>query len=139
MPNLPNSNEILAQLLDLKSKIEKVLRSVDFDSSNIILENENDPNELFIREKCKSILNRLDDINSELEYLVRPIIEEGVLYKKSNGRYAISDNYEFTSGSPVEVFVDGEWILTRVEHTDGDYYFYDLKNIPMAGARVRRR
>jgi hypothetical protein len=139
MSTLPNSNEILDQLLDLKSKIEKVLRSVDFDSSNIILENKNDPNELFIREKCKSILNRLDDINFEIEYLARPIIEEGVLYKKSNGRYSINGNYEFTSGSLVEVFVNGEWILTRVEHTDGDYYFYDLKNIPMDGSRVRRR
>jgi Domain of unknown function (DUF5348) len=142
---MPNTKDVFKQLQDLRTRIDQLLSSLDYSDSNIDLVNDNDPDELFLRNQCRSIVDRLNDINNELEYLSKPVIEQGVLRKKSNGRYCISEGYEFTSGSSIEVLIYDdfyeceEWVLTRVEHTNGDYYLYDLPNVKMAGLRARRR
>ncbi|WP_421385551.1 DUF5348 domain-containing protein (plasmid) [Bacillus salacetis] len=142
---MKNSKEITERLLNLRSGIDSVLKSVDYESQNVVLENRQDPDEYFTRNQAQSLLNRLKDINDDMQYLAKPIIEEGVLSKQSNGRYAISGGSELTSGSLVEVFVYDRWddshiwAKTRIEHTNGDYYFYDFEEVTLAGARVRRR
>ena len=143
---MANPKEMLKELYDLKYKVESMLRAAGHDWENVIMENPNDPDETFTRDNVVSILNKLDEINNKLDYLQKPIKEEGVLIKNSGDRYQIgNDGYEFTSGSTVEVLVYDDWyerenwVKTRVEHTNGDYYFYDLKEVPMLGSRVRKR
>lgn len=59
----------------------------------------------------------------------------GFLQKREDGRVELQDengNYitYFTSGEPIEIFVEGYgWINGRVEHSDdyGGYYFYNLE------------
>lgn len=50
---------------------------------------------------------------------------KGILRHNSQGRYALEDGYYFTSGEPIEIFYDDEWLKGRIEysHTLQDYYF----------------
>lgn len=142
---MQSTKEVYYDLLDVRMKIQKVLAHIDFDSSNINLEDRMDPNEVFLRDNCSSIVARLSDIANELRYLNRPILEEGRLNKNTNGRYEISGRYEFVSGSPIEVLIWDDfdecekWVLTRVEHSGDDYVLFHHKELPMAGLRARRR
>lgn len=60
-------------------------------------------------------------------------MKEGYLQKREDGRFNLEDadgNYltYFTSGDPIELYVDGYgWILGRVEFNEdyGGYYFYN--------------
>lgn len=64
----------------------------------------------------------------------------GYLSKNSNGRYCINDDFYFTSGSPIELLHNGDWIQGRIEFSfnHDDYYFlnedlkiyvYDINNL----------
>lgn len=145
MANLPNSKEMLNQLIRLKSKLGDVLNSIDFDSSNIILENEDDLEELFLYENCRSLVNHLVEVYNDIEYLSKPVVKEGILRKQPNGRYSIDgDDFEFTSGSSIEVLINKgdypkHWIATRIEHNGRDYYIYPYKELSPEGIRARRR
>ena len=142
---MQSTKEVYYDLLDVRMKIKKVLNDIDSDSSNIDLEDGTDPNEVFLRDNCRSIVDRLSEIAYELSYLSKPILEEGRLIKNDNGRYEISGRYEFVSGSPIEVLVWDDfdecdrWVLTRVEHSGDDYVLHHHKELPMAGLRARRR
>lgn len=142
---MQSTKEVFYDLLDVRMKMQKVLNNIDFDSSNIVLEDGTDPNEIFLRDNCRSMVTRLTDITNELRYLNKPILEEGRLVKNDNGRYEISGRYEFVSGSPIEVLVWDDfdecekWVLTRVEHSGDDYVLHHRKELPMAGLRARRR
>ncbi|SHH36719.1 DUF5348 domain-containing protein [Clostridium grantii] len=52
---------------------------------------------------------------------------EGKLKHNSQGRYALEDNYYFTSGEPIEIFDtdDNTWLQGIIEysHKYQDYYF----------------
>jgi len=58
---------------------------------------------------------------------------QGRLEKQSNGRYAIY--HELTSGDVVEVFLDGKWVRTSIEHSKDGYYI--TNGCPIDGATVR--
>lgn len=98
-----------------------------------------------MRNEYGSIVLRLTEIHREITYLNKPIIEEGILFENISGRYAISEEFSFTCGSLIEVLIYDDWdkkkmwVLTRIEHTNGDYYLYDYKNISMQGLQARRR
>ena len=49
----------------------------------------------------------------------------GTLQHNGEGRYSISDGYYWTSGEPIEIFFEGEWLKGRIEysHEYKDYYF----------------
>jgi len=64
----------------------------------------------------------------------------GILKHNGEGRYSISDGYYWTSGEPIEIFYDEEWLYGIIEysHEYKDYYFcnddegiyvYDLENL----------
>ena len=136
----------LAQSIQkLNNQIKTLLSPLNFESDNITLTDENDPDQLYFRDEYRVITNYLNEVHSKVTYLNRPIIEEGILLQNSLGRYVISDEYSFTSGSLIEVLIydnwdeKEKWVLTRVEHSDGDYYLYDYKNIKMDGLLARRR
>lgn len=144
MGRAANVKEIQKELFELSYKIERILSVVDDQPDNIDYD-PNNPDEIMLYYKYRSMLDKLSDIKYDLDYLKRPIKEEGTLYKQSNGRYTIDGDYEFSSGSPIEVLVYDEldereeWVSTRIEYTNNDYYFFHLKETPLEGAKVRRR
>ncbi|PET53638.1 hypothetical protein CN514_18730 [Bacillus sp. AFS001701] len=144
MARAANIKELQKELFELTYKIERILSMVDDQPDNIDYD-PNNPDECMLYYKYRSMIDKLSDINYELNYLKRPIKEEGALYKQSNGKYTINGDYEFSSGSRIEVLVYDdldereEWVSTRIEHTNNDYYFFHLKETPLEGAKVRRR
>lgn len=103
--------------------------------------------ERFVYDIIRSLEDSLGQIVYQLEYLKKQVVAEGILQKNRYGRYELG-NYDFTSGSPIEVLIYDEhyevdrWVKTRVEHNGEDYYLYDrsISKVPMQGlkARVRR-
>lgn len=90
------------------------------------------------------ILDKLQDVLYEIEYLNKPIVAEGTLYKNEADRYEMNDNYYFTSGSPIEIYIHDSyeernvWHKSRVEHNGDDYYVVGYKgSIDGLRARVR--
>jgi len=64
----------------------------------------------------------------------------GILKHNQDGRYSLQDGYYWTSGEPIEIFYDEEWLYGIIEysHEYKDYYFcnddegiyvYDLGNL----------
>lgn len=81
-----------------------------------------------VKDVLSGLLYQLEDIQAQIEYLMLPA-REGELSHNLRGRYYIrfedgEMSNDLTSGHPVEVFLDGEWNVGRVEHRDGSYYFY---------------
>ena len=70
---------------------------------------------------------------------------KGKLIRNDIGRYEIEQkdgwNYELRSGSAFELYVNGKWVKTHMEHSDrlGGYYAAGLEGIFLPGklARVR--
>ncbi|MZK53147.1 DUF5348 domain-containing protein [Clostridium beijerinckii] len=52
-------------------------------------------------------------------------MREGYLQHNDQGRYEIPNITYFTSGEPIQLLVNGNWIMGRIEysHSKGDYYF----------------
>ena len=50
---------------------------------------------------------------------------KGVLRHNSQGRYSFEDGYYFTSGEPIKILCEEEWIEGRIEfsHYTDNYYF----------------
>lgn len=105
------------------------------------------PEEHFKASTIRQVLDKLGDIQWELEWLDKPIIAEGVLMKNENGRYEIEGTgVEFTSGRPLDVWhyddwkEEYEWTRSRVEHGNDDYYIVALgKEVSIEGLKVRNR
>lgn len=57
-----------------------------------------------------------------------------VAEKNSIGRIECN-GVEFTSGDLVEVFINGEWLETRIEHNGRDYY--SVHGYQLLGNEVR--
>lgn len=102
--------------------------------------------DLFLVEEYRMILDRLDWVNSELEYLKQPIREEGTLYLNDSGRYQIKgSNTYFASGYGIEFLIYDEfndtysWHTSTVEHNGTDYYIVHYKDVSLNGLKVRVR
>jgi hypothetical protein len=67
----------------------------------------------------------------------RENMKEGYLRKNDVGRYELATGYYFTSGEPIEVFVDGKWHKTRIEHNGRDYYAVGFEGMKLDGVRAR--
>ena len=142
----PNVNEVFSEFVGLmksakvllwKTKLEEFgdLSEVEYDKGN--------PDEAQKFQALSDMLNRLNDMTAETEYLTRAVVHESVLHRQGNGRYA--DEYqEYTSGSGIEVLLDDgyaapHWEACRVEHDGEDYYLVGHKRIPMEGLHTRIR
>lgn len=126
----------------LKTKLKKVLNEAPYEG----FENK------IAYQKIEELLEQIDSAISEIDQFSKPAVE-GILRKNDLGRYELIDSNGsyigyFTSGSPIECFVDfgGEldWVAGRVEHRrkDGqaDYYFYGADNpFLFEGMRARIR
>jgi len=75
------------------------------------------------------IMERMTIAEGFLEYLQKPT-EEGTLEEDPLRRkfYVSFDNgkegHMLSCGSPLELLIDEEWEIGRVEAKDGNYYFY---------------
>lgn len=121
--------------LGLKSVVETL-------RDNVYMEDSSDKEEAFEYWELQKALGHLEKTVRVLEYLKRPVIEEGELIKQENDRYRIGENgTELTSGEEVEVLYEGaEWIRTTVEWGIlDDYYFTELPDVLLERSIVRRR
>lgn len=106
-----------------------------------------DVEERYKNKLAMEIMDKLGDIEDLLDSATKPIKAEGKLVKRSDGRYEIqgTDEY-FSSGKPLEVYRYDEfderyeWVKSRVEHSNGDYYIVALgKDVEIEGLKVRVR
>lgn len=132
--------ELQNSLNRLNSQIKRILRETGFDKYGE-LDTEydrEDPEEVMLWSEFSTILMKLDEVSRDLSYLDRPIRRKGKLRKNSNGRYEC-DGYELTSGSGVEILVDGEWLITSIEHNGRDYYAVACRDLDLDGVEARVR
>ncbi|MCM3692198.1 DUF5348 domain-containing protein [Neobacillus niacini] len=105
------------------------------------------PDERFKDDMARTIVYKLDEVNRLLKWMEKPVLAEGNLFKRSDGKYEIegADIY-FTSGSPLDVWhydeFDERYVWTRsvVEHNGEDYYIKALgRETSIEGVKVRAR
>ena len=105
-------------------------------------------------DELRSMLTKLEEISHTINYLSRPIKEEGFLHKNRNGRYEIN-GHELSSGCGIECLItddwhfkydeDGRyvetpfWYASRIEHNGEDYYIVDVYDVELEGLKVRVR
>ena len=65
-------------------------------------------------------------------------MQEGIIYKNQDGRYAISDYIYFTCGDTLELEINGTWVKTCIEAIDGEYYAVGLKGLDLVGFKARK-
>lgn len=103
------------------------------------------PEARFLQVELTNIMDKLDRVRSEVDYLSHPIIEAGILTMNEMGRYELPSGYTFTSGIAIEVLLNDEetneptWTAGSIEHDGTDYYFTGKRNIPLQGLTARRR
>lgn len=140
-----NVNDALKQLNALNVQIEKVVRSFGYESEDIEYDY-NDLDQSFYCDEIRQIANTLDQINKDIAYLAKPVVDKGIIHHNSSGRYELPSGEYFASGSMCEIlhynnFYEKEgWCLTRIEHNGSDYYATALgKDVSIDGKEVRIR
>lgn len=144
-----NVKEVYERLYGIKGSIERAIseysasgRPMIIDPHELELEDPADPDELGRRDMLYTIIDRLDKVLYDLEYLEGEPLE-GVLVKQASGRYDLS-GHELTSGETIEILMapyEGDpprWIRTRVEH-DGEDYYLDVGRQRLGGLMARIR
>ena len=103
-----------------------------------------DPEQLFLLDELRDIMESLDKAADHINYLNQPVKYTGYLHKNSRGRYETTFR-EYTCGSGIEVFLYDDfwerdrWVKTRVEHDGRDYYLVGYNNVGMENLKVRVR
>jgi hypothetical protein len=142
-----NLNEVLLMAGKLSNEIGELLSQSTYKEYDDLSELEidyKDPEQLFIVDELRYILEKLDMAKDAIDYLNCPVKYSGTLIKNSRGRYEIKQK-EYTCGSSIEALVTDNyhdepyWTRTRVEHDGLDYYLVGNKNIQMKGLKVRVR
>lgn len=156
--SMSNTKKLFEEMKKLKMQIETVLCVSDYRNCNDLSGLEDfkqirTADERQQLEEYCSILDKLDDIQSSLAYLDRPIREVSQLHINESGRYETDKGYYYTSGSCIEFLRDDEvydsdndafenaeiWTISRVESQKGQYYIVGYSNIKMSGLTVRVR
>jgi Domain of unknown function (DUF5348) len=128
----------------VSSQIDSLLYLLGDDCNNVRYE-QNNLDEQFMKSQFYSIADKLEDIKEKIDYLMKPVVEQGFLKLNEGGRYELPSGHYFTSGSTCELLVtdrDNEqyWIHTSIEHSS-DYYATVLgeeKSLNGMMARIRR-
>ncbi|AFM43001.1 hypothetical protein Desaci_4139 [Desulfosporosinus acidiphilus SJ4] len=86
-----------------------------------------------------------------LAYVMSQDRQEGTLHLNSNGRFTLGKSKinEFTSGEPIELYIDKHedydepgWYFGRVEYRGNGYYFFSYQGEPIdlkPGMKAARR
>ncbi|MEK3981571.1 DUF5348 domain-containing protein [Psychrobacillus sp. FSL K6-2836] len=105
--------------------------------------NYDNPEEKYQHDTVRTIVSKLADIQTQIEWMNKSVISEGVLVKNNNNRYEIQGTeIEFSSGLPLDVWNNewNQWETSRIEHNGEDYYIVSLgKYKPISGLKVRKK
>ncbi|WP_010676340.1 DUF5348 domain-containing protein [Bacillus timonensis] len=125
----------------------EIKRSIkNLENSNGYLSDEfeyncNDAEEKYMYNISRSIVDRLDAVQTLLNWIEKPVIAIGRLTSNQNKRYEVGGK-ELTSGHPIDVWDDewDEWVYSRVEHNGHDYYIVSFgRDEKIEGMSVRLR
>lgn len=92
----------------------------------------------------EDMAERLSSARDYLDYLTAPA-KEGVLRESESGKFYVeftdgTESHLLSCGNSLELFVDDEWIISRVEAKNGKYYFFaGDKPYLCEGMKVRKR
>ena len=145
---MTNLNDILAKTTEMKWQIDSLLKLSTYndydDLSGLSIDYDN-PEELFLMDELREIMNQLMNVRDKIKYLSYPIKETSCLYRNISNQYETRQGHCYTCGSGIEAFVSDNrhdspyWVRTRVEHDGCDYYLVGHKGIDMNGLTVRVR
>ena len=151
---MKNLSDLFCELKILSGEIESIIKRSGADYCDDLSEleiNMEDPEDLFFWDELRAIVEKLSNVSNDIDYLRKPIIIEGHLYKNSDGRYMVKDSdyyREYTCGTVIEFYVEDEedvyhenpyWCASIVDHDGDDYYIVGHRNIEMNGLKVRVR
>ncbi|WFR55384.1 DUF5348 domain-containing protein [Anaerocolumna sp. AGMB13025] len=128
---------------DIKAVLQASTYS-EYDDMSGLQINYDDPEQLFLLDELKGIMESLDRARDRIYYLNKPVKNTEYLHKNSRGRYETSFQ-EFTCGSGIEVYLYDDfweryrWVRTYVEHDGNDYYLVGHNNVSLENLKVRIR
>lgn len=135
----------------LNNDITRILKKSNYeeaeDLSSLIIDEKN-PEQLLLKDQLRNILNLLQEVKYDVDYLSRPIKFYSKLRKEKDGKYETENGkVYYSSGAPIEALIYSDyngckkWVATRVEfaHDIKDYYLYGYKDVEMNGLDVRVR
>lgn len=146
-------NEIMSELTELNIRLKQIMKDTHYDEYEDLSELEldkTDAEQLFLHDELRQLMSKIADISHTLSYLRSPVKHEGILSKKSNGRYEF-DGIELTSGCGIEFLATDEWHCDEnwvpvpywcygtLEHNGSDYYIQGANLETLEGVRVRIR
>lgn len=92
----------------------------------------------------KGIKDGLDEALADIIYLNKPISHQGTLRMLDSGLYGFNDDFYFTNGDPIEIFIYDDfpdkyvWYSSRIEQNGDDYYAVGYDG-PIEGLKARVR
>lgn len=150
-----NSKEFLNYLAKFNRSVEEVLYVAngncrDSDELDSDIRYENTPEDLFLQDQYRSLLDRLDDIKSDITFLNRPIKAVGRLRENYANRFELIDDsgqvlHTYSTGVGIEALIYDKnyerftWVKSRVEASNGRYYIFGYSKIDMEGLTARIR
>jgi len=85
--------------------------------------NYDNPEEKYQHDTIRCVISKLDEVQTQIKWMNKPVIAEGILVKNNNNRYEIQGTEkEFSSGSPLDVWNNewNQWETSRIEHNGED-------------------
>lgn len=133
--------KIQSALVNLEPQLKRVSKLIQ-DAENDGIYNSENPEEMYLRGMFYQIQGKLNDARRLIRFTVAPVLKEGVLHKRSDGRYGLQDGTYFTSGGSIEYLLTepgggARWVSSRVEHDGEDYCIVGRKGLSLQGLRVR--
>lgn len=134
----------------IQAELEKLLPQIKW-VTNMIKEAEEgwttyydrtQPDDLYLRGMFYQIQDKLNDARRLIRFAVAPVLKEGILLKRPDGRYGLQDGTYFSSSGSIEYLhtepgEDSRWVSSRIEHNGEDYCIIGRKELPLQGLLVR--
>lgn len=139
--------KLLNDLVILNRDISKVINYTkyeNYDDLSFLNIDDSDPEQLFLKDELRNIMEHLKEAKNNIEYLCMPVRKTGYLHKNQRDRYEM-DFKEFTCGSSIEALINDDyhdhvfWAASRIEHNGSDYYLVGYPDIHLEGLKVRIR
>lgn len=145
-----NVKELMKRVRNLTREIGEIVRISGYDYGYSEFEVDYDcknPDEVQLYNELYSMVEKLDDIRSEVEFLDREIAEVSELHKNNYGRYVTASGTELTCGTGIEFLYSNPhyedepsyWVSARIEHNGKDYYIYGYPNVNLSTVLIRFR
>lgn len=117
-----NVQEVLTELTQFKSEVEKELKKIkdfSYHESNI--------EENFLNVELMGIISDLSFAVDCINYINKPIYAQGILNIKGNKFFI--DNFELRNFDTIEVLTDNHWCKIDIIKLDGEYYAENLTSL----------